>query len=92
MNETMLKQLEEKVTSLLQEQYLNGLAIGGKTFVALIYKTIVEAEESAQKSEKDILSEVKTLCRHLFDTNERSLGLETTESIEDAVKKMKEDE
>lgn len=90
--EKMLEEVEKITMDLLQKQYSKGLAIGGKTFVALIYKTIIEAEESGIKTAENIIEEVKGLCRNLFGTNARFLDTETIETIDDAVEKMKEGE
>lgn len=90
--EKLLEEVENLTRKLLQEQYSKGLAIGGKAFVALIYKTIVDGERIDGKSAENIISEVKDLCKQLFGTNAKFLDMESTETIEDAVEKMREGE
>ena len=88
----MLQKIEEIVKNLLQEQYSKGLAVGGKTFVTLIYKTITDAEKSGTKDAKSILEEVKDSCKALFNANEKYLDSESTQTIDEVVEIMKEGE
>lgn len=60
-----LREIEKKFRENLKDQYLRGLATGGKTYIGLIYQTIIEGEEKGVNADV-LLRKVKVQCeQHL---------------------------
>lgn len=60
-----MREIEKKFRENLKDQYLRGLATGGKTYIGLIYQTIIEGEEKGVNADI-LLRKVKVQCeQHL---------------------------